>query len=116
MLALEEEPHETIPLYEIDGRRRVPRLDADHPGLHFGGRPEIVAADSHELVYLCKQLCIDRQPAVQLVPRLGRQPQSELLLEHEHGTPEQRPMSKKLEHNSTRNVVWNVSNAHVKKW
>ena len=34
-----------FPLLEVDGRRRVARLQTDHARLHLGRRPEVVLAD-----------------------------------------------------------------------
>ena len=44
-------------------------------------------ANLHEVVDPGKQLGVDGEPAVELVPRLGNQPLSKLTLEHEDCTP-----------------------------
>jgi hypothetical protein len=44
---------------EVDGRRRVARLDAHHARLDLGRRTEVVAADLEQLVHLGQQLRVD---------------------------------------------------------
>ena len=45
VLAREGDPSQRIPLFEVDRRRRIARLDAHDRRLHFRWRPEVVFAD-----------------------------------------------------------------------
>ena len=96
---------------EVDGRRRVPGLYSDDAGLHLGRGTEVVLANVHQMInpaekcfilsHTCflyyprswnrdspgQQLCVDWQPAVQLVSRLGHEAKCKLSLEHKHCAP-----------------------------
>ena len=90
VLAVEQQPHHAIPLlytivsrpahhlthsqphgthHEVDRWRWVLGLDAHNARLNLRWRAEIVAADFHQLVDLCQELCVHAQPAVQVTPR-----------------------------------------------
>ena len=47
VLAPKAQPHQAVPLAEVDRRRRVARLNAHDARVDLGGRPEVVLAHLH---------------------------------------------------------------------
>lgn len=59
-------------------------------------------------------MSVDRQAAVEIVPRVSNQPHSKLSLEHYNSTAECWTVGEKLESEGGRNLIWNVGNTNVK--
>ena len=66
------------------------------------------------MVNASKELGVDWEAAVEIVPRFGDEPHSKFTLEHYDGTPEDWPVGKKLESEGRWDLIWNVRNTDVK--
>ena len=74
-----------------------------------------LSTNLHKYIHLGKQLCVNRQPAIQFVPWFCYKPLGKFPLKHYNGTPEERSMQKQLEHQWWWDLVWYIGNTHIKE-
>lgn len=74
----------------------------------------IIQARLEEVGHAGEELRVDGQAAVERVPRARNQPHRKLVLEHDDGGAEGRPVRQQLERERRGDLVRDVCHAHVK--
>ena len=113
VLPPERQAEQPVPLAEVHGRRRPPRLDPHDRRVDLGRGAKVVGPYLEQVVDAAQQLDVRGQAAVQRVPGAGDQPHRELVLEHDDRRAERRGVRQQLEGQRRRDLVGDVCHTQI---